>query len=323
MMRLLRGRTLRRTGPAMVGIIAVVTIASAERASAQSTIPVLARVDSLASARDTAQAKAIVDSVLADTDPSAKAYPGALYWRGVLAGLPAGRTDLLRLIVEFPFHARVSDALYLLAHDDLAAGNTDVARRRLERITQDFAGSTVGPLASAELARIELARGNMSSACTAFDSALAHIPDSDVERRNRVNYDARPCERYRAELGDSIAEADQAAARDSAARAAAEARRRTQPAGRAATPQKTSPRRAAAPPAGKWSVQVAAYATESDATRLATRLKGLGYDARVTAGTGPYRVRVGRYASLGDATAMVHKLKAAKFTAIVVDTERP
>lgn len=278
----------------------------------------LARVDSLAAAGDTAQAKAIADSVLADTDPGASVYPDALYWRGALAGLPTGKADLLRLIVDYPFHVRVSDALYLLARAELAVGDRETATRRLERITRDFASSTVGPLAAAELARLELEEGHMMVACAAFDSALAHIPESDIERRNRVSYDARPCERFRAAQADSIAEARAAAVRDSMERAAATGSRRIRSGGRT-TP---SARQGAVERTGKWSVQVAAYGARGDATRLETRLKALGYAARVTGG-GPFRVRVGRFASLADASAMVQKLKAAKFTAIVVETELP
>ncbi|HVZ49624.1 MAG TPA: SPOR domain-containing protein [Gemmatimonadaceae bacterium] len=305
------------------------TMAAAPRASAQTpraSAPVLARIDSLVAARDSARAKTVVDSVLADTDPSSTVYPGALYRRGALAGFPAGRTDLLRLIVDFPLHDRVSDALYLLAEGELATDERDMGAAHLERIVRDFAGSAVGPRAAAELARLRMAQGRMADACTAFDSALAHIPASDVERHRRVAYDARPCDGYREAVADSIATAAAAAfARDSAARDSV-ARRRTGPpasraAGRAGS-KAVSRTTSGAAADGKWSVQVAAYGSPSDASRLMSRLKDLGYAARVS-GDGPFRVRVGRYQTLAAATAMVTRLKAAKFTAIVVDAERP
>jgi cell division protein FtsN len=78
----------------------------------------------------------------------------------------------------------------------------------------------------------------------------------------------------------------------------------------------------AAPAAARWTVQVAAYATDAEAARLAKRLKDLGYDARV-ATKDPYRVRVGRFAARDSATAMMTRLKAQRFEAIVVEVERP
>lgn len=305
-----------RTGLAGVGIAFVATIAGAQ------SPPVLARLDTLAAARDTARAKAVVDSVLADTDPSAAVYPDALYWRGVLVGLPAGRTDLLRLIVEFPLHPRVSDALYLLAHNDLAKGDREAAAARLERITRDFAGSAVGPDAAIELAHLRLEQGSLAAACVAFDSALAYIPDSKVESRNRVSYEARPCERLRAAEADSALASAEAAVRDSVARAASPRGGKTSSSRAVGERGRAISTPFAPPVAAHWAVQVAAYGVRADAGRLASRLKGLGYDARV-AGDGPFRVRVGRFVKRTEAIAMVKKLKDAKFTAIVVNLEHP
>jgi cell division septation protein DedD len=324
---------------------AIAVMAAAPLATAQASrasAPVLARIDSLTAAHDSVRARSLVDSVLADTDPGSAVYPGALYRRGALAGYPDGRIDLLRLVVDFPLHDRVGDALYLLAQGELATGERDVGTAHLERIVRDFAGSAVGPGAAAQLARLRMAQGRMGDACTAFDSALAHIPDSDVERHRRVAYDARPCDAYREAVADSIAAAT-AAARDSAVRNAAgtSAARGSRPAGSkdtsrpaSGTGSESASRRGggagSTPPSpkpgaatdGKWSVQVAAYASQPEAARLTSRLKELGYAARVS-GDGPFRVRVGRYQTLAAATAMVARLKAAKFTAIVVDAERP
>lgn len=268
-------------------------------AAATTAAAVLARIDSLAGARDSAGARRLADSVLADTDPSAAVYPEALYRRGILAGTSAGRTDLARLIVDYPLSDRTGDALLVFARADLAAGARASAVSRLERIVRDFAGTSAGPDAAVELARMQMAQGNIQEACMAFDSALAYIPESDVERHRRVSYDARPCERYREAVADSVAAA---------------AASRTAPAGADSDTAK--------PVGDAWTVQVAAYAARTDASRFVSRIELLGFAARVW-GNGPYRVRVGRYATIAKANATAAKLRAAKFTAIVVKAEQP
>lgn len=301
----MRGTTVGVRPTLVAGWYAVVILVispSAERgAAAQAPVAAIARIESLAQAGADSAALTLADSILADTDPGASTYADALYWRGTLRRTPDARMDLIRLTVDYPTHPRAGDALYALAREDLASGNRDLAVRRLDRIVRDFMSSDVGPRGAAEAGRIHLARGQMSAACAAFDSALAHISGDDIEFRNRTAYDARPCERWKEMVADSVAKAASSAP----------------PAGRGAAG-------AAKPPAesGRWTVQVAALATRPEAERLRARLVSLGYAARVAL-KAPFRVRVGRFGSRSAATDVVAKLKRQRFAAIVVEAERP
>lgn len=289
------------------------------------------RLTTLANAGSASEARALADSILADTDPSATVYTEALYWRGALGSdASAARLDLLRLIVDHPFSARVPDALYRLAQDEIRDGRTLEARRRLGRIIRDHSGSPIGPTAAWELGRMLMAGGDVRDACVALDSALAHEPAGSVERRNRIAYERRPCDRLPADAAPAVSgvgATEPPVPADTAARSRAD----TGGAARASASGRSSGS-AASPPApavrggtastGRWSVQVAAFAERGEADRLATTLRGRGYDTRVTS-TRPYRVRVGRFATRAEAAIIVARLKNQGTTAIVVEAERP
>ena len=68
-------------------------------------------------------------------------------------------------------------------------------------------------------------------------------------------------------------------------------------------------KRAADARAGKWTVQVAAYPSKTDAEALVKRLAAKDIIARVAGSKKPYRVQVGRFATKGEATAALVTLK--------------
>ncbi|MEA3244709.1 MAG: SPOR domain-containing protein [Gemmatimonadota bacterium] len=308
-------------------------VLAAGRLPGQASVTPSARIESLVQAGQDSVALAVADSVLADTDPSAAGYADALYWRGTLRRSPDARLDLIRLTVDYPTHPRTADALYALARQDLASGDSDLALRRMDRIVRDFMPTGVGPRAAADAGRLHLGKGRMEAACAAFDSALVHLPEDQVELRNRTAYDARPCERWKDAQADSIAAAASATkqgkpadakAPSAGSRGAGRANATESPGGDSSTPGSGRGARAGgpSPPAARWTVQVAAYGTRSEADRLRARLVALGYEARVALES-PYRVRVGRFAARQSAADVATKLKRQRFTAIVVEAERP
>lgn len=320
-----------RWAMAAVAILALSPLAAA-RLEAQDGPAAISRIEALVRAGQDSVALTVADSILADTDPGAAGYADALYWRGVLLKGPAARVDLIRLTVDYPTHRRVADALYTLAQQDLASGDTDVALRRLDRIVRDFMSSNAGPQAAAQAGRLHLGLGQMGAACAAFDSALAHVPDEQVEFRNRTAYEARPCARWKEVVADSLAAAARASAKPGAEPA-------TRPPGTGArsvagttatadgnTAASRSGRSLRGVPArssdGRWTVQVAAFATQAEAERLRVRLVALGYDARVVLEL-PYRVRVGRFATRQSAVDVAARLKRQRFEAIIVEAEAP
>ena len=327
------GRQTRpiRRGFCALALLACVITATTAAAGAQGLVnPALARAESLAMRGDSAGSRILVDSILADTDPTATIYPAALYWRGALASNPTdARKDLLRLIVDYPFSGRTGDALFLLAQSEVATGDQSNARRHLARLARDHAGSQYGFAGAFQLGKMLMADGEVLEACAALDSALAHVPAESIETRNQISYIRRPCDR--AVASASRAAADSGAARRNTDSSSGIGGRGT--AGRAARPgtsrpsmnttraDSTAARRQAAP-TGRWSVQVAAFAERADATAMVARLKSRGYDARVV-DLRPYRVRIGRFTNRVEATELAAKLKAEGTTAIIVEAERP
>jgi len=171
------------------------------------------------------------------------------------------------------------------------------------------------------MGRVLMDEGATTQACASLADAKSLVASTDVELANQINYYARACGALQRAADstrrDSAARADSTARADSIARAGSKANR-------SRSGEQNTPRVAKRDGTGNpaWSVQVAAFSVEGDASRLATRLRARGYDARVTAEK-PFRVRLGRFAKRDEAVQLVLKLKAAQMVAIVVEAERP
>jgi hypothetical protein len=279
--------------------------AGAQSSSSANTDSVFARAKRLVSSGNGAAGRLLVDSVLAATDPSTPQYADALYWRAALStnGGDAER-DYRRIVVEYGASARSGDALLQLAQLESARGDRAMAADHLERFLLENPGHAERPRANLTLVRLLVDQNDMPRACSALRQALREVPDSAVETRNQLSYyssrcvanDASPA--ARAPIGETRTPKDTAA-------------------GAAHDSSRTS---ASAPEAkGRYTLQVAAYASRSDAASLAGRLKARGFDARVVGSAKPFRVRIGRYATRAEAVAAQARLKARKITATVAD----
>jgi cell division septation protein DedD len=256
---------------------------------------VFARARRLVNDGDAKAGRALVDSALAAAPAGSAAYADALYWRGVLAEAgEQARTDLLRVAIEFPLSPRAGDALLRLAQLEMARGDRVAAQRHLDRLSREHPQSPVRAAGRYWTGRLLLEDARPADACVALRDARRLADPTDIELLNQVDYYARPCEGIEA---DARARTDSIVA-DSTRRAA---------------------ERASAPK-GRWSVQVAAYGSKSDAEALAKRLRARGHEARVTA-TKPWRVRVGYYATRADAAAAAKELSTRSSRALVVEAE--
>jgi cell division septation protein DedD len=270
-------------------------------AGAQGGTDVFARARRLVNDGDAKAARALVDSALAAAPAGSPAYAEALYWRGVLAEEgEAARTDLLRVAIEFPLSSRASEALLRLAQMEFTRGDRVAAQRHLERLAREH------PMASSRAAgrywmgRLLLEDAKPADACAALRDARRLTAPADVELINQIDYYSRPCDAIEADLkvrADSSAADLARMVADSAARVA----------------------RAKATK-GKWSVQLAAYGSKSDALALVKRLAARGVDARVTPNK-PWRVRTGYYATRAKAAEAAREFSTKKSKAIVVEAE--
>ena len=260
------------------------------RGHSQNVDTAMARIERLVVAGDRSSARYLTDSLLATLPHESPRIADALYWRAATApsAVDAER-DYLRITVEHPYSRRAPDALLALAQLEFARGNRSAARRRFDRLLRDYPSGKHVARASLWSGRLAIEERDMVAGCATLDAGLPHIAADDVELRNQFEYFVSQCERLPAAPADTLA---------------------------AATPADSAPAKDAA-----FSVQVAAYTAQRDATSLAAHLRQRGFDARVVGDKAPYRVRVGRYATREEASAALTKMKAARLSGLVVEAE--
>jgi len=283
----------------------------------------LARVRTLVAQGETAPARALVDSLAAATPATSISYASVLYARASLAtDADSAENDYRRIVVEFPASARASDALLRLAQLELARGDRQQAAAHLDRLTREMLPSQTG----ATFARTELQVAlayfdlqNNTGACGALTAARSAAPESDVELRNRIDYNIQRCPPPGAALASGGMDTARAhgtgAARDTAAGHAQHGAAATGAA--AVTP---SSRHLRAP---GYTVQVAAYKTHDSASALVKRLGARGYVAHIDGTAAPFRVRIGRFAAETQADSAARALKRKGIEGFVTEAPPP
>jgi cell division protein FtsN len=74
-------------------------------------------------------------------------------------------------------------------------------------------------------------------------------------------------------------------------------------------------------PKARYTLQIAAYKSRTEAEALVKKLVARGMDARVVELSKLYRVRVGKYVTREGALAAQRELKAKKITTVLTDIE--
>src|SRR3979411_1847394 len=171
---------------------------TATMAVAQTTVrptdPVFVRAHALVREGNGVAGTALIDSVLAATQPSARLYPEALFWRATLASNAAdAESDYKHLVVDYPLAPQAEDALLRLAQLELARGDRDGALAHLQRIPRDYPRSKSLARASYWTARVLFEKNDIPNACAANASALAQADASQVELRNQIQYQGQRC----------------------------------------------------------------------------------------------------------------------------------
>ena len=315
------------------------------------TDPVFVRAQALVSDGNGVAGRALIDSVLAATQPSARLYPEALFWRATLASNAAdAESDYKHLVVDYPLAPQAEDALLRLAQLELARGDRDGALTHLQRIPRDYPRSKSLARASYWTARVLFEKNDIPNACAANANALSRAAADEIELRNQIQYQGQRCPSPATSVASAKPPTIDAAA-PSATNAAPPTPAVTATA--SSTPASaginrvedvkavdTVPARVALPaaktdvtpapvatvpkttttasPGTKYSVQVAAYNHRSDASKLASSLVKRGYAARVDGDTVPFRVRIGRYPTAGEAEKALAKIKAKHMSGFVV-----
>jgi cell division protein FtsN len=323
--------------------------------TARPTDPVFVRAQALVSDGNGVAGRALIDSVLAATQPSARLYPEALFWRATLASNAAdAESDYKHLVVDYPLAPQAEDALLRLAQLELARGDRDGALTHLQRIPRDYPRSKSLARASYWTARVLFEKNDIPNACAANANALSKAGADEIELRNQIQYQGQRCPSPATSVAsakpptkDTTAPAPAVTVTvPSAPTATAPSTPPIMAGGSAAKEAKTAdtvsaksppptppvaktevastavttvsqPAKAASP-GTSYSVQVAAYNQKAGASKLASTLVKRGYAARVDGDTAPFRVRIGRYSTAGEAEKALARIKAKHISGFVL-----
>lgn len=287
-------RSLFVAAVSMFGAAGAVHAQAAPTQTAADSVYVRARA--LVASGNGAAGRVLIDSLVAATDPGSAAYADALYWRATLAANDDdAERDYRRIVVEYALTPHAADALLQLARLESARGDRASAVTHLERFIAENPAHPDRARAAAQLTLMLFDLNDLPRACSTLRQALGIVPDSAVETRNRLTYYTPRCLALDASPGARV------------------------PVGEGNTAHRDSVVAQAAPV--RFTLQAAAYATKSDADRLATRLRARGIDARVVGSKKPFRVRIGRYVTRGNAVAAQRTLKAKKIATTVTGIE--
>lgn len=272
------GLTARR--PVLL-LLVLLAVWPSGRQAAQ-TDPRLVEALRLAQSGQVDSARASVRRLLATLPPGDSVFPQALLAAAKIApDAPTVSSHLNRIVVEYGAGPWADDALLLLTQLYFAQRDPTKTIDAAQRLNRDYPDSPLRSRASFSAARSYFELKNETRGCELIQQSLEGAGD-DVEFRNQVSFYAARC----------------SAASTSTATTA------TTPA------TDTSHRATPTGGAHAYAVQVLAVKSAAQVDDMLTRLKVMGFEARVVRdSTGFFKVRVGRYATREEAVRAQQRLK--------------
>jgi len=258
-----------------------------------------------------AAGRALVDSLLAATDPSTPGYGDALYWHGALAPTAAAaEADYRRVIVEYPLAYYSGDALLAIAELEQARGDRVGAMQHLQRFVREHPDNPGRGIAALGVARLAFEQRDSTLACAMLGAARRSMSPTDVELRNQVDYLGSRCASMPAPAAPVATPKETA---KTPAPAPVRETAREAPATTRAAP--------AARTVTRYTVQVAAYNTRADADALVKRLAARGIKARVSGTSKPFRVRLALHATRKEASDELSAMRKRGIEGFVAEEE--
>jgi hypothetical protein len=227
-------------------------------------------------------ARAMIRRLLAALSPQDSLYPGVLFTAGrVAADGATAATNLQRVVLEYGRSVWADSALVLLTQLYFAQGDPAATVQSAERLRLDYPDSPLKARVDFWGARAYFDLKDDAHGCTLIREARDGA-GADVEFRNQVEFYAARCPPPL-----PVASAP-------------------------ALPTATTGDTQARPPTGPtvYAVQVLAVKSAAQVDDMLTRLKVMGFDARVVRDTsGLFKIRVGRYATRDEAAQALRRLK--------------
>ena len=227
--------------------------------------------------------RAIVRRLLVRLSPADSVYPEALLAAAKIApDAQTVATNLNRIVVEYGSGPWADDALLLLTQLYFAQHDPVQTTQAAERLNRDYPDSPLRARAGFSAARAYFELKNDARGCELIQQALAGAGD-DVEFKNQVNFYAARCS----------------------------ATASTPPAPAPAPSSDSTGTKP--PPTGTprgYAVQVLAVKSAAQVDDMLTRLRVMGFDARVVRDTtGFFKVRVGPFATRDEAQRAQRRLR--------------
>src|SRR5256885_5096155 len=236
-------------------MIVMLTVGPSGRLAAQ-TDARLVEALRLAQSGQVDSGRFIIRRLLATLSATDSVYPQALLAAAKIApDAQAVSTNLNRIVVEYGASPWADDALLLLTQLYFAQRDPTQTIQAAERLNRDYPDSPLRPRANFSAARAYFELKNETRGCELIRQALDGAGD-DVEFKNQVNFYAPRC------AGAPLATTATSTPADTGAKAAA-----------------TNP---GAPPTPRaYAVQVLAVKSAAQVDEMLTRLKVMGFEARV------------------------------------------
>ena len=228
-------------------------------------------------------ARAIIRRLLASLSPQDSLYPGALFTAGrVAADATTAATNLQRVVLEYGRSVWADSALVLLTQLYFAQGDPAATVQSAERLRLDYPDSPLKPRADFWGARAYFDLKDDAHGCALIREARDGT-GVDVEFRNQVDFYAARCVNLPVVAPPPTP---------------------TATAGDTQAPRSPTS-------ATTYAVQVLAVKSAAQVDEMLTRLKVMGFDARVVRDTsGLFKIRVGRYATRDEAAQAQRRLKS-------------
>lgn len=295
---------MKRIAFVAVLVVGVTTVAAAQ--STPATDAIFARARQMVVSGNGSAGRLLIDSVLSATTTTSPVYGEALYWRAALATNSAdAERDYRRLVVEYPLSSHVDEALLQLAQLESAHGDRASATVHLNQFLSDNPKNPDRPKAMQLYVRLLLEQNDLVRGCSALRQELKDVPESAIETRNQLEYYLPRCQAN--DVGAGGATPPATAAEPTATPSSK-------------TGKDSSSKTPTVAPKARFTLQIAAYKSKSEAEALVKKLKARKLDAHLAPSGTLYRVQVGAYTTRGAAVAAQKELKAKKIVAFVAET---
>ena len=271
-----------RIGRSVLVALLVLAVGASGRLAAQTDARLIEALR-LAQSGQVDSGRAIVRRLLATLSPGDSVFPQALLAAAKIA--PDAQTvssNLNRIVVEYGAGPWADDALLLLTQLYFAQHDPAQTVQAAERLNRDYPDSPLRPRANFSAGRAYFELKNEARGCELIQNALDGAGD-DVEFKNQVSFYASRCSPPATPVTTTTATSTPAS-------------------------PDTSAKVSSTPHA--YAVQVLAVKSAAQVDDMLTRLKVMGFEARVVRdSTGFFKVRVGRYLTREEAQRAQARLK--------------